>query len=66
MHESSKEITAFSTPFGHYQYRKMPFGLVNARKTYSKMRHKLLKDIVNIDNFEVGVSVHSWIVDEQH
>ena len=33
LEETSKEITAFSTPFGHYQYRMMSFGLVNSGAT---------------------------------
>ena len=59
MSEDAKQLTAFSTPFGHYQYIKMPFGLVNAGATYAKMMRKLLKDLTNVDNFVDDVLEHT-------
>ena len=37
--------TAFSTPFGVYQFRYMPFGLCNAPSTYSCLVAKVLEGI---------------------
>lgn len=34
--DSSKQITAFQTPLGLYQFTVMPFGLVNASASYSR------------------------------
>ena len=59
LEEKSKEITAFSTPFGHYQYRMMSFGLVNSGATYSKMMRKLLRGTPNVDNFVDDVLSHT-------
>ena len=59
MKESDKEKTAFSTPLGHMQFKYMPFGLVNAAATYSRMMRLLLKDLTNIDNYIDDVLVHN-------
>ena len=34
---ADREKTAFSSPFGQYQFIKMPFGLANAPTTYSRL-----------------------------
>ena len=39
---ADREKTAFSSPFGQYQFVKMPFGLANAPATYSRLVAKAL------------------------
>ena len=39
---ADREKTAFSSPFGQYQFIKMPFGLANAPATYSRLVAKAL------------------------
>ena len=51
MSEKSKQLSAFSSPLGIFQYRMMPFGLVNAPAVFSRLMRKLLESMENIDNF---------------
>ena len=60
MEESSKEITAFTTPFGHYHFNKMPFGLVNSGATYAKMMRQVLDGLCFVDNFVDDVLEHTF------
>ena len=41
----NREKTAFSSPFGQYQFVRMPFGLANAQATYSRLVTKALQHL---------------------
>ena len=70
--EESVPISAFVTPFGHFQWRYMPFGLRNAPATLSRIVVKLLRslddfsgayldDIINISPTWTAHAVHYFI-----
>jgi len=39
--------TAFRTRYGHYQYRVMPFGLVNAPATFQTIMNEILREFLD-------------------
>ena len=47
MEAESKEYTAFSTPWGLYQFLVMPFGLSSARAVYSRFVQQVLDEGVD-------------------
>ncbi|XP_033733848.1 uncharacterized protein LOC117322984 [Pecten maximus] len=65
MAEDAKPKTAFSTPQGLFQFRVMPFGLVNAPATFSRLMRKLLAGMDWLDNFidDILIFTETW---EQH
>ena len=63
--DQAKPLTAFITPDGLYQYRTMPFGLVNAPASFSRVMRSVLRGIPCVDNFIDDILIHtkSW---EEH
>ena len=43
--ERAKEISAFATPHGLYQYKVMPFGMKNSPATFQRLINRLIADI---------------------
>ena len=43
--KQSKEKTAFATPFGSFQFKKLPFGLANGPATYARLVKIVLQGI---------------------
>jgi hypothetical protein len=54
-----KPKTAFVTPDGIYQFRKMPFGAINSTATFNRLMRKAYGNIANIDSFVDDVLAHT-------
>ena len=44
MAQNAKPFTAFTTSMGHWQFKRMPFGLCNAPATFQRLMNFVLKD----------------------
>lgn len=62
LEEDSKEVTAFVTPFGLYEYNAMPFGLMNAPATFQRLMNNVLAGIENVVVYldDIVVFSDSW------
>ncbi len=46
--EGDEWKTAFNTPVGHFEYRVLPFGLVNAPAVFQALVNDVLPDMINV------------------
>jgi len=51
MSETDAPKTAFSTPFGHYEFKHMPFGLKDAPATFQRLMDRVLSGFQGIELF---------------
>ncbi len=59
MDDKSREITAFSTPTGHYEWLRLPMGLLNAPLTFQRMVNTSFSGVIGKGLF---VYLHDLIV----
>ena len=57
--DRAKEISAFVTPDGLYQYKVMPFGMKNAPATFQRMINNLIADQENCNAYIDDVIIYS-------
>ena len=50
-------MTAFQTTRGLFQFKLLPFGMVNSGASFSRMMWKVLKGLQNVDNFVDDISL---------
>lgn len=60
--ERAREISAFCTPDGLYQYKVMPFGMKNSGATYQRMINFCLKDLPDVRGYidDILIFSQSW------
>ena len=46
MSDDDKHKTAFTCPFGLYEFQKMPFGLTNAPATFQRLMNSVMSDFI--------------------
>ena len=63
--DRSKPYTAFQTPLGLFQFTVLPFGLITAQASCSRLMRKLLQNLSNVDNFvdDIIIFTLTW---QQH
>ena len=59
MDENSIEKTAFSTPDGHYEFIRMPFGLKTAPSNFSRIMHMVLGHLPYVQIYLDDITIHS-------
>ena len=48
LEEKSRNLTAFSTPWGLYHYKALPFGLVNSPAVFNRGMLDILRDVEGV------------------
>ena len=51
LNDDDSKKTAFTTPFGHYEYTRMPFGLKNAPATFQRLMNTVLSGLQGLQCF---------------
>ncbi len=64
MAKDSKKYTAFVTPDGLYSFNMMPFGLVNAPATFSRIMRLLLQGVSKVSNYIDDILIHTQTWEE--
>lgn len=68
MAPEDQEKTAFSTPYGHYEYQRMPFGLKNAPATFQRLMDNVLTGLQGNELFVYldDIVIYARSIEEHH
>ena len=60
--ERSKALTAFETPRGLFQFRTMPFGLIDSGASFCRLMRITLSNLPNVDSFvdDMWIFTETW------
>ena len=60
--DNCKHLTAFETPQGLFQFKTMPFGLVNSGATFCRLMQQVLANVPNVDSFvdDMWIFTETW------
>ena len=60
--ENAKQMSAFITPFGLFQYERLPFGMCNAPATFQRMVNFLIQDLERVYGYldDIVVVSDTW------
>lgn len=64
LEEDSIPKTAFSTPDGHYEFVRMPFGLRNAPADFSRLMREIFGNLPFVETYIDDLTVHSTTMEE--
>ena len=57
--EQDIEKTAFVTPDGHFEFLKMPFGMINSAATLVRAMRHVFQGLENVDNYIDDIIIHT-------
>mmetsp|Transcript_5973 Transcript_5973/g.7268 ORF Transcript_5973/g.7268 Transcript_5973/m.7268 type:complete len:1243 (-) Transcript_5973:294-4022(-) len=66
MDPKDEEKTAFVTPFGHYHWKVMPFGVVNGPATFQSFMNQILGDTPNVLVYLDDILIYSHTKEEHY
>ena len=47
--EKSSYLTTFQTPFGHFRWKRMPFGICSAPEVFQRRMHELIEGLQGVE-----------------
>ena len=55
--EASADLLTFSTPFGRYQFNRMPFGIRSASEIFQRIVERVIENVEGAMNFQDDILI---------